>query len=104
MKLRGKSREVFVGTLIRVMEGSNNAVSQRGPVRWSSVRDRQLAVLGVMPDGNGTLIGHWFGVRCCFSCGCVFGVCPIVPDVRLVVLSCFVQPLTYFSLCCRKEK
>ena len=33
-----------------------------------------------MPDGNDFLIGHWFGVMCCFSCYCVFGVCPIVPD------------------------
>ena len=33
-----------------------------------------------MPDGNEILIGHGFGVMCCFSCGSDFGGCPIVPD------------------------
>ena len=33
-----------------------------------------------MPDVNEILIGHWFGVSCCFSCGCDFEGCPIVPD------------------------
>ena len=34
----------------------------------------------VMADENEILIGHWFGVMCCFSFGCDFGLCPIVPD------------------------
>ena len=33
-----------------------------------------------MPDGNDFLIGHCVGVRCCFSFGCGFRLCPIVPD------------------------
>ena len=33
-----------------------------------------------MPDVNEILIGHWFGVMCCFSFGCGFRLCPIVPD------------------------
>ncbi|PQJ13027.1 hypothetical protein CJD36_004590 [Flavipsychrobacter stenotrophus] len=60
--------------------GERFRVSQRGPAGWSSVRDRQRAILEAMPDGSEILIGHWFGVRCCFSFGCDFRLCPIVPD------------------------
>ena len=79
------------------------AGAQRGPALWSSVRDRQRANFGLMPDGNTILIGHCFDVRCCFSCGCDFWLCPIVPDRCLVVLSCFIQPLIFF-LCAAAKK
>ena len=36
--------------------------------------------LGVIPDGNEILIGHWGYVSYWLSFGCGFGVCPIVPD------------------------
>ena len=34
----------------------------------------------VMPDEIEIVIGHGFGVVGWFSCGCDFGLCPIVPD------------------------
>ena len=73
----GVSEPGFIG--LKDLRMPDNCFSQRGPARWSSVRDRQRAVLGVMPDGNEILIGHGDGVRCCISFGCVFGGCPIVP-------------------------
>ena len=59
--------------------------------------------LGVIPDGNEILIGHWGYVSYWLSFGCGFGLCPIVPDGCLVVLSCFIQPLIFF-LCAAAKK
>ena len=33
-----------------------------------------------MPDGNENVIGHGLGVSSCFSFGCDFWLCPIMPD------------------------
>ena len=81
--------------------------SQRGPARCECRASARLSMTFegyvIVPDGIEILIGHGVGVRCCFSCGCGLGLCPIVPD-GWVVFGCCVQPLTYFSLCCRKEK
>ena len=64
-------------------ERFGGVVSKRtGPMRIScfGAAQHDIRRLCRMPDGNEILIGHCFDVRCCFSCGCDFWLCPIVPD------------------------